>query len=126
MSVYYHQLPGLFDVVDYYIHYPMNMVPTYAQTMLHTLIAVNRFTAFFYPLNHASMWNKRVVRGTLAGVTLLSILLHAIPFYAFPWIVPFPPFPGDELGQSRSMHNGYPLHVRVKARLDVRYYYYGG
>lgn len=56
----------------------------YVQGMLHTLIAVNRFTAFFFPMKHSSLWNKHVVAGSLAMVAVIAILLHLVPRYIVP------------------------------------------
>lgn len=61
-------------------------IPQYAQSMLHLLIAVNRFTAFFAPLSHDSLWGPRVVGGSLAASLVLAVLLHVIPFYGLPWL----------------------------------------
>lgn len=61
-------------------------IPQYAQSMLHLLIAVNRFTAFFAPMSHDSLWSPRVVGGSLVASMLLAVLLHVVPYYAPPWL----------------------------------------
>lgn len=53
----------------------------YAQSAMHLLIAVNRFTAFFFPLEHSSIWNSRVMGGSIAASAALSVLLHVVPYY---------------------------------------------
>lgn len=54
-------------------------VLVYVQAMLHTLVAVNRFTAFFFPLKHSSMWTNRVVIMSTAVVAALATLFHFVP-----------------------------------------------
>lgn len=60
------------------------IVPTYAQSMLHLLIAINRFTAFFYPLDQSTIWSDRATAAAIIVVAALSTLLHFIPFYLIP------------------------------------------
>ncbi|KAH7712818.1 hypothetical protein AAVH_19851 [Aphelenchoides avenae] len=74
-------LYGIYSPVVLHIMY---IVPTYAQSMLHLLIAINRLTAFFYPLDHSTIWSNRVTATTIAVAVALSILLHFAPFYLLP------------------------------------------
>ncbi|KAH7704962.1 hypothetical protein AAVH_27842, partial [Aphelenchoides avenae] len=50
-------------------------------SILHVLIAANRLTAFFFPLEHSSIWRNRVVVGSTAAVLVTSVLLHIVSFY---------------------------------------------
>lgn len=63
-------------------------IPPYAQSMLHMLIAINRFTAFFYPMDHSTIWSNRLTGGTIVAVMVLSVLLHIVPFYGIPLFIP--------------------------------------
>lgn len=63
---------------------PFLIILSYVQSMMHLLIAVNRFTAFFFPLAHSSLWNNRVVGGTTVVVLTASALLHVAPCYIVP------------------------------------------
>lgn len=52
-----------------------------AQAMLHLLIAANRFTAFFYPLDHSAIWRKRMIIGPIVVALVLSILVYVGAYY---------------------------------------------
>ncbi|KAH7719225.1 hypothetical protein AAVH_13290 [Aphelenchoides avenae] len=52
-----------------------------AQAMLHLLIAANRFTAFFFPLSHSSIWNKRRTFVPILSVVVLSISVYVGTIY---------------------------------------------
>lgn len=56
----------------------------YMQSMMHLIIATNCFTAFFFPFDHDSLWSKRLVGGSIAAATMLSIMLHAVPLHVLP------------------------------------------
>lgn len=66
------------------IGFPLTIILSYAQSMMHLLIAVNRFTAFFLPMAHSSIWSRRVVVGTTVTLLFASVLLHAAPCYTVP------------------------------------------
>lgn len=52
--------------------------------MMHLVIALNRYTAFFYPMEHSHIWRCRMVGGSIAGVAVLSVMLHVVPLYILP------------------------------------------
>jgi len=50
----------------------------HAQPLFLTAIAVNRFTAFAFPLKHASMWRTRTVIVAIISLTVMSVLLGSV------------------------------------------------
>lgn len=66
---------------EVYIQDPIGNSLVYAQSMLHAIIAVNRFTAFFFPMTHSEIWSQRTVRWSLASVAALSLTMHVLPKY---------------------------------------------
>lgn len=51
--------------------------------LVHTIIAVNRLTAFAFPMRHSSIWNRRTVVASIVGMVLLAILLDGVPYLYF-------------------------------------------
>ncbi|KAH7716074.1 hypothetical protein AAVH_16533 [Aphelenchoides avenae] len=49
----------------------------HAQPLFLTAIAVNRFTAFAFPLKHASMWRTRTVVVAMISLAVMAIFLGA-------------------------------------------------
>lgn len=61
----------------------LTFVATNFQPLCHTVIAVNRFTAFAYPIEHSHTWNRRTVFVLLTSISTIALLLTAIPSVAF-------------------------------------------
>jgi hypothetical protein len=72
---------GHFDLINVQIENAFGIILPCAQAMLHLLIATNRFTAFFFPLNHSSIWNKRLTYGPILAVVVLSISVFVGTIY---------------------------------------------
>lgn len=56
---------------------------TMCQPLVHTVIAVNRLTAFAFPLRHSTIWNRRSVTATILGMATLAVLLDGVPYLYF-------------------------------------------
>ncbi|KAH7698637.1 hypothetical protein AAVH_34268 [Aphelenchoides avenae] len=65
----------------------VRMLGSCAQAMLHLTIAANRFTAFFFPLEHSRIWSKRLISITFGVIGLCALLLHTAPLYGLPLLL---------------------------------------
>lgn len=54
---------------------------SYALVFLHLAIAANRFTASYFPVQHADMWNARTTTFLVLCIVSCSVLPYAVPYY---------------------------------------------
>lgn len=59
------------------------MVVTMCQSLVHTIIAINRLTAFANPMRHSKIWNIRTVTASILGMITLAVLLDGGSFLYF-------------------------------------------
>lgn len=53
------------------------------QPLVHTIIAINRLTAFAFPLRHSAIWNRRMVTASILGIALLALVIAGVPYLYF-------------------------------------------
>lgn len=55
------------------------MVAMAYQPLVHMVIAINRLTAFVFPLRHSTIWSRRAVIVSTAGMATIAVLFVVIP-----------------------------------------------